>query len=51
MSNFDIYSPNSQFPLISIEHIGTRPEPIVPDGVWIEIQGTSLGNEAVVILS
>ena len=30
------------------DYFGYRPEPVVPDGVWIEIQGNPSENEAVV---
>ena len=44
----DILTPSKHISLVSLNSIGTRPEPIVPDGVWIEIQGSCIENEAVV---
>ena len=44
----DILTPSKHISLVPLNSIGTRPEPIVPDGVWIEIQGSCIENEAVV---
>jgi len=44
----DFVTSNRRIPLVNLENIGLRPEPVVPDGVWIEIQGNSSTNEAVV---
>ena len=50
----DLYLPmkfltsSKQIPMVNYEFIGTRPEPVVPDGVWIEIQGNTSSNKAVV---
>ena len=41
-------TPSRQIPLVKLEMIGSRPEPVVPDGVWIEIQGNASVNKAVI---
>ncbi|XP_078494976.1 uncharacterized protein LOC100175940 [Ciona intestinalis] len=37
---------SKRIPLVNLDVIGIRPEPVVPDGVWIEIQPCAAGNEA-----
>nr|CAB3228220.1 chromatin assembly factor 1 subunit A-A [Phallusia mammillata] len=36
----------NRLPLVNLNVIGTRPEPVVPDGVWIEVQPHVETNEA-----
>ena len=41
-------TPNKHISLVNFDVFGQRPAPVVPDGVWIEIQGNASANEAVV---